>query len=44
VAGQAADLCQLLARDPHPRAAGHSSQAPIDPVELPRLAERAAFE
>jgi hypothetical protein len=43
LAGQDADLPNQLG-DPHAGAGGHATQAPVDPVELPRLLERAAFE
>jgi hypothetical protein len=34
---EAAEHDDLLARDPHPRAAGRLPQRPVDPVEHPRL-------
>ena len=40
---QAAELRDLLARDPDPRAGRELSQPPVDPVKHARLVERAAL-
>jgi uncharacterized protein (DUF2336 family) len=42
--GQAADLRDLLARDPEPRACAELAKALSDSVKHPRLVERAALE
>jgi hypothetical protein len=44
LAGQRADLADLIARDPHAGAGGHAAQEPVDPAELARLLERAPLE
>ncbi|MGZ6576651.1 MAG: hypothetical protein ACXVHJ_37445 [Solirubrobacteraceae bacterium] len=41
---EAAQVRDLLARDPDPGAGGELSQLPLDPVKRPRLVERFAFE
>jgi hypothetical protein len=40
----AAQVRDLLARDPDPGAGGQLSQLPLDPVKRPRLVERFALE
>src|SRR5215207_7019096 len=44
LAGQHAQLRDLLARAAHPSAGGLPAQAPVTPIELARLLERAALD
>ncbi len=44
LAGEQAELGDLLAGDPDARAGGQPAQAPVDPSELARIGERAALQ